>query len=105
MALRSISSAELSTGKRIVLVGAIGGMLAGMMMAMVEMIYGWASDAYRELKKAGIDVEVERAPAFGEAREARADHQADRPAEGARCSPTETARGGVVRGPGGSPAL
>jgi hypothetical protein len=46
MALRSISSAELSTGKRIVLVGAIGGMVAGMMMAMVEMIYGWASDAH-----------------------------------------------------------
>lgn len=46
MALRSISSAELSTGKRIVLVGAIGGMIAGMMMAMVEMIYGWASDAH-----------------------------------------------------------
>jgi hypothetical protein len=37
---------ELSPGKRILLVGAIGGMIAGMMMAMVEMIYGWASDAH-----------------------------------------------------------
>jgi hypothetical protein len=46
MALRSISSAELSTGKRIVLVGAIGGMVAGMMMALVEMLYGWASEAH-----------------------------------------------------------
>jgi hypothetical protein len=46
MAIRSISSAELSTGKRIVLVGAIGGMVAGMMMALVEMLYGWASDAH-----------------------------------------------------------
>jgi hypothetical protein len=45
MALRSTTS-ELSTGKRILLVGAVGGMIAGMMMAIVEMIYGWASDAH-----------------------------------------------------------
>ncbi len=45
MAFRSTTS-ELSTGKRILLVGAVGGMLAGMMMAIVEMIYGWASDAH-----------------------------------------------------------
>lgn len=32
------------TVKRIVAVGALGGMLAGMMMAMTEMLYGWASD-------------------------------------------------------------
>jgi hypothetical protein len=32
--------------RRITLVGAIGGMLAGMMMAIVEMLYGWASAAH-----------------------------------------------------------
>lgn len=32
--------------KRAMLVGAIGGMAAGMMMAAVEMIYGWASSAH-----------------------------------------------------------
>jgi hypothetical protein len=32
--------------KRTMLVGAIGGMTAGMMMAAVEMIYGWASSAH-----------------------------------------------------------
>jgi len=32
--------------KRAMLVGAIGGMVAGMMMAAVEMIYGWASSAH-----------------------------------------------------------
>ena len=31
---------------RIVLLGAIGGMIAGMMMAAVEMVYGWISDAH-----------------------------------------------------------
>jgi hypothetical protein len=29
-----------------VLVGAIGGMIAGMMMAAVEMFYGWISDMH-----------------------------------------------------------
>jgi hypothetical protein len=33
--------------KRAMLVGAIGGMVAGMMMAAVEMIYGWASKSAR----------------------------------------------------------
>jgi hypothetical protein len=32
--------------KRATLVGALGGMAAGMMMAAVEMIYGWASSAH-----------------------------------------------------------
>ncbi len=32
--------------KRILAIGAVGGMIAGMMMAMVEMLYGWASDAH-----------------------------------------------------------
>jgi hypothetical protein len=32
--------------KRLMLVGAIGGMVAGMMMAAVEMIYGWVSSAH-----------------------------------------------------------
>jgi hypothetical protein len=32
--------------KRLLLVGAIGGTAAGMMMAAVEMIYGWASSAH-----------------------------------------------------------
>lgn len=31
---------------RIVLIGAIGGMIAGMMMAAVEMIYGWISEMH-----------------------------------------------------------
>jgi hypothetical protein len=43
---RRFTTSELSTRKRILLVGAVGGMIAGMMMAMVEMIYGWASDAH-----------------------------------------------------------
>lgn len=34
------------TNKRLLLVGAFGGMAAGMMMAAVEMVYGWASDAH-----------------------------------------------------------
>ena len=37
--------AEQWTLRRVVLVGAIGGMLAGMMMALTEMLYGWANDA------------------------------------------------------------
>jgi hypothetical protein len=32
--------------KRAMLVGAVGGMAAGMMMAAVEMIYGWASSVH-----------------------------------------------------------
>ncbi len=32
--------------KRAMLVGAVGGMAAGMMMAGVEMVYGWASSAH-----------------------------------------------------------
>lgn len=36
--------AERWTLRRVVLVGAIGGMLAGMMMAAIEMLYGWGSD-------------------------------------------------------------
>ncbi len=35
-----------ATAKQVLLVGSIGGMVAGMMMAMVEMLYGWASDAH-----------------------------------------------------------
>ncbi len=35
-----------SPARRVLVVGAIGGMTAGMMMAMVEMLYGWASDAH-----------------------------------------------------------
>jgi hypothetical protein len=32
--------------RRIMLLGAVGGMLAGMMMALTEMIYGWASSVH-----------------------------------------------------------
>ena len=32
------------SARRIVFLGAIGGMLAGMMMALTEMLYGWVSD-------------------------------------------------------------
>ncbi len=45
MAPRSSLLARWSA-KRVLAVGAIGGMIAGMMMAMVEMLYGWASDAH-----------------------------------------------------------
>lgn len=30
----------------VIVIGAIGGMIAGMMMAAVEMVYGWLSDAH-----------------------------------------------------------
>jgi hypothetical protein len=46
MAVRSISLNNLSTPKRIILIGAVGGTIAGMMMAIVEMLYGWASRAH-----------------------------------------------------------
>lgn len=46
MGIRSFPARELSTPKRIVLIGAIGGTVAGMMMAMVEMLYGWASQTH-----------------------------------------------------------
>lgn len=32
--------------RRIVVLGAVGGVLAGMMMALTEMIYGWVSEAH-----------------------------------------------------------
>ncbi|MBD0338223.1 MAG: hypothetical protein ICV67_02945 [Thermoleophilia bacterium] len=32
--------------RRVMAVGAVGGMLAGMMMAMTEMVYGWISSAH-----------------------------------------------------------
>ncbi len=32
--------------RRIVVLGALGGVLAGMMMAMTEMVYGWVSSAH-----------------------------------------------------------
>jgi hypothetical protein len=35
-----------SAVKRVLIIGSIGGMVAGMMMAMVEMLYGWASSAH-----------------------------------------------------------
>ena len=37
---------ELSTPKRVLLIGAAGGVIAGMMMAMTEMLYGWAARAH-----------------------------------------------------------
>ena len=40
---RERSSVDL---RRVAVVGAVGGMLAGMMMAMLEMFYGWASGAH-----------------------------------------------------------
>lgn len=40
-------SASVSIGwRRILLVGGLGGAVAGMMLALVEMIYGWASPAH-----------------------------------------------------------
>ncbi len=38
--------------KRGMLVGAVGGMVAGMMMAAVEMIYGWALERPHRLGRA-----------------------------------------------------
>ncbi|MEX2210364.1 MAG: hypothetical protein WD689_01175 [Gaiellaceae bacterium] len=32
--------------KRVLTIGTLGGMLAGMMMAAVEMLYGWLSEAH-----------------------------------------------------------
>jgi len=46
MTVRSIPLSGLPTGKRVVVIGAVGGIVAGMMMAMLEMIYGWASSAH-----------------------------------------------------------
>lgn len=37
---------ERGSTARILTVGIVGGMVAGMMMAMVEMIYGWLSDEH-----------------------------------------------------------
>lgn len=41
-----VNAAEWSTGKRVVVIGAAGGAIAGMMLAMVEMLYGWLSDSH-----------------------------------------------------------
>lgn len=38
--------AEHGTRNRILVIGAVGGTIAGMMMATVEMIYGWLSDEH-----------------------------------------------------------
>jgi len=46
MATPSYAPAAPLTARRVLLVGAVGGMLAGMMMALVEMLYGWASEAH-----------------------------------------------------------
>lgn len=46
MATAVSSLLKRSPARRVLAVGAIGGMIAGMMMAMVEMVYGWASDAH-----------------------------------------------------------
>lgn len=35
-----------STGKRIVVIGATGGAIGGMMLALIEMLYGWLSDSH-----------------------------------------------------------
>jgi hypothetical protein len=35
-----------STGKRVVVIGATGGAIGGMMLAMIEMLYGWLSDSH-----------------------------------------------------------
>jgi len=44
-AFRAVST-EWSTGKRVVVIGAVGGAIGGMMLAMVEMLYGWFSDSH-----------------------------------------------------------
>lgn len=41
-----VSPAEWSTGKRVMVIGAVGGAIGGMMLAMIEMLYGWLSDAH-----------------------------------------------------------
>ena len=43
--MTAASFIDRGSAKRVVAVGAVGGMVAGMMMAMVEMLYGWANDA------------------------------------------------------------
>lgn len=43
---RAYAPKQSLTARRILLVGALGGMVAGMMMALVEMLYGWASEEH-----------------------------------------------------------
>lgn len=44
MATGSTTTFPSWTPKQIAIVGAVGGMIAGMMMAMLEMIYGWVAE-------------------------------------------------------------
>jgi hypothetical protein len=46
MELRTERAAVRFDARRILVLGAIGGVLAGMMMALTEMIYGWVSSAH-----------------------------------------------------------
>lgn len=46
MATAVSSALGRSAARRVLAIGAIGGTIAGMMMAMVEMLYGWASDTH-----------------------------------------------------------
>ncbi len=46
MTVIRVDSTDWSTAKRIVVVGAVGGAIAGMMLAMIEMLYGWLSDSH-----------------------------------------------------------
>lgn len=46
MTALGLDSAEWSTGKRVVVIGAVGGTIGGMMLALIEMLYGWLSDAH-----------------------------------------------------------
>lgn len=39
-----VDAANWSTGKRVAALGATGGAIGGMMLAMIEMLYGWLSD-------------------------------------------------------------
>ncbi|RDI74002.1 hypothetical protein Gocc_2099 [Gaiella occulta] len=46
MSARHVDFAGWSAAKRVVAIGAAGGAIGGMMLAMVEMLYGWLSDAH-----------------------------------------------------------
>ncbi len=46
MAVVKARAGQARSPLRVVIIGAIGGAIAGMMMAAVEMIYGWLSDAH-----------------------------------------------------------
>lgn len=65
---------------RIVALGALGGILAGMMLALTEMIYGWASSTHTAWDAPTIYAAVRRVRLRPLARVSRLREEAPRPA-------------------------